>query len=349
MLAPSILAFVLLHFVGLVASFKPPVWLPHLHKSRTHPPLGAYIVRQNIKPWPSAKLYDSIGSAVAALPNDTTNQTIFIYPGVYFERINITRTGPTTIYGYTKDVSNFAANQVRIEAGVPASVAGSNDLSGTLRVHKDDFRMYNVNVTNTWVGSQAIAISQYGSRVGLYACAFLGFQDTLYANLGTQVYLKSYIEGAVDFIFGRGGLAFFGGNTIGVRAAGYITASGRLSNDTGSYVFDHTKVITAPNAAANTTGRVFLGRPWGNFAKVIFKNTDIEAPLNNTLWSTWNPGDERTDNVFLAEYNTFGRGVPDPHRPSFSTLLTRDEATAYSISSAVGTDYAQWVDPHYLT
>lgn len=159
------------------------------------------------------------------------------------------------IYGYTRDVSNFAANQVRIEAGVPASVAGSNDLSGTLRVHKDDFRMYNVNVTNTWVGSQAIAISQYGSRVGLYACAFLGFQDTLYANLGTQVYLKSYIEvspthcflkessshcesmrmqGAVDFIFGRGGLAFFGGNTIGVRAAGYITASGRLSNDTGS-------------------------------------------------------------------------------------------------------------------
>ena len=97
MLAPTVLAFVLLHFVGLVASIKPPVWLPHFHKSRTHPPWGAYIVRQNVKPWPSAKLYDSIGSAVAALPNDTTNQTIFIYPGVYFERINITRTGPTTV------------------------------------------------------------------------------------------------------------------------------------------------------------------------------------------------------------------------------------------------------------
>lgn len=99
------------------------------------------------------------------------------------------------IYGYTTDTSNFAKNQVVLQAGVPASTAGSDDASGTLRIHKNDFRMYNVNVTNTFgVGSQAIAISQYGSRVGLYACSFLGYQDTLYANQGTQVYLKSYIE-----------------------------------------------------------------------------------------------------------------------------------------------------------
>jgi len=55
--------------------------------------------------------------------------------------------------------------------------------------------MYNVNVKNTFgVGSQAIAISQYGSRVGLYGCGFHGHQDTVYVNRGTQVYLKGYIE-----------------------------------------------------------------------------------------------------------------------------------------------------------
>ena len=82
-----------------------------------------------------------------------------------------------------------------IQAGVPASTAGSNDASGTLRIHKDNFKLYNVNVKNTYgKGSQAIAISQYGSRVGLYACGFYGYQDTLYANAGTQVYLKGYIE-----------------------------------------------------------------------------------------------------------------------------------------------------------
>ena len=86
-------------------------------------------------------------------------------------------------------------NEVVIQAGLSLNDAGSDDASGTLRVHKDSFSMYNVNVTNTFgPGVQAIAISQYGSKVGLYACAFLGYQDTLYANEGTQVYLKGYIE-----------------------------------------------------------------------------------------------------------------------------------------------------------
>lgn len=101
----------------------------------------------------------------------------------------------TQIYGYTNDTSTASSNVVIITAGTDAGSAGSDDASGTLRVHKDDFKMYNLNVKNSFgVGSQAIAISQYGSRVGLYACGFYGYQDTLYANAGTQVYLKGYIE-----------------------------------------------------------------------------------------------------------------------------------------------------------
>lgn len=90
---------------------------------------------------------------------------------------------------------SYSANQVTIQAGVTAQQAGSDDASGTVRIHKNDFKMYNVNVRNTHgPGTQAIAFSQYGSRVGLYACGFYGYQDTLYANAGTQVYLRSYIE-----------------------------------------------------------------------------------------------------------------------------------------------------------
>lgn len=88
-----------------------------------------------------------------------------------------------------------------IQAGVTAATAGSNDASGTLRIHKNDFKLYNVNVKNTYgPGTQAIAISQYGSRVGLYACGFYGYQDTLYANAGTQVYLKGYIQVRCDVL-----------------------------------------------------------------------------------------------------------------------------------------------------
>ncbi|KAK7044891.1 carbohydrate esterase family 8 protein [Favolaschia claudopus] len=314
--------------------------------SRTSPPSGAIVVRKGTT---TSGEFATLTAALNSLPNDSSSRSIFIYPGTYSEQIDITRSGPLTIYGYTTDTSTYTGNQAIITAGVPASTAGSDDASGTLRVHKNDFKMYNVNVKNTFgQGSQAIAISQYGSRVGLYACGFYGYQDTLYANAGTQVYLRGYIEGAVDFIFGRGGLAYYGGNTIAVNGPGCTTASGRESADSGSYVLNQNTIVLASDAVSGTSGKIYLGRPWGNFAKVIFKNTVITAPMNKALWSIWNTGDPRTDNILFAEFNTTGSGANGAARPSFATVLSASQAASYSISSAVGSDYASWVDAAYL-
>ena len=41
-------------------------------------------------------------------------------------------------------------------------------------------------------------------------------------------------QGAIDFIFGRKGQAYFGGNTIAVKGQGCVTANGRDSNDNTS-------------------------------------------------------------------------------------------------------------------
>ncbi|KAG6901501.1 hypothetical protein C0995_011051 [Termitomyces sp. Mi166 len=322
--------------------------------SRTSPPSGAKIVRAGTT---SSGEYSTVSAAVASLPNDSSNQSIFIYPGTYNEQVYITRNGPLAIYGYTTDTMSYSANQVTIQAGVTAQQAGSDDASGTVRIHKNDFKMYNVNVKNTHgAGTQAIAFSQYGSRVGLYACGFYGYQDTLYANAGTQVYLRSYIEGATDFIFGRTGLAFFGKNTIAVSGAGWVTANGRTSDDSGSSdhgsirsdVFDGNSIVLASDATSSTSGAVYLGRPWGAYAKVIFKNTVVTAPMNKALWSVWSTSTPNTSNVLFAEYNSTGSGVSGATRPSFATVLSASQATAYSISSAVGSDYASWVDLTYL-
>ncbi|KAJ7185882.1 carbohydrate esterase family 8 protein [Mycena filopes] len=313
---------------------------------RTTPPAGAIVVRKGTT---TAGEFATLTAALNPLPNDSSNRSIFIFPGTYAEQIDITRSGPLTIYGYTTDTTTYTGNQAIITAGVPASTAGSDDASGTLRIHKNDFRMYNVHVKNTFgAGVQAIAISQYGSRVGFYACGFFGYQDTLYANQGTQVFLKGYVEGAVDFFFGRLGLAYFGGNTIAVKGPGCITASGRQTADSGSYVFNANTIVLAANAVSGTSGNIFLGRPWSDFAKVIFKNTVITAPMNKALWSPWSASSPQTDNVLFADFNTTGSGVTGVVRPSFATALTAAQAATYSISSAVGSDFASWVDAAYI-
>jgi pectinesterase len=82
--------------------------------------------------------------------------------------------------------------------------------------------------------------------------------------------------------------------------------------------------------------------------RVIFKNTVITAPMNQALWSVWNVGDERTSNILFAEYNTSGSGASGASRPSFATVLSASQAASYTIASAVGSDYASWVDAAYL-
>lgn len=62
--------------------------------SRTSPPAGAVVVRAGTT---TAGEFSTIQAAINSLPNDTSTQTIFIFPGTYSESILITRTAPLTV------------------------------------------------------------------------------------------------------------------------------------------------------------------------------------------------------------------------------------------------------------
>ncbi|GJE96175.1 carbohydrate esterase family 8 protein [Phanerochaete sordida] len=334
--------------------------------SRTSPPSGAVVVN----PSATTGQFKTLTSAVAALPNDNSAQTIFMFPGTYKEQVLIQRSGPVTIFGYTENTMDFTANTVVLAHNASLQTSASDDATGTLRIKTNNVRLYNLDIRNDFgvaeTNGQAIALSQYGSNCGAYACRFFSYQDTLYANQGTQVYLKSYIEGAVDFIFGREGSAYFSGNTIATKGAGCVTASGRETNDTNLYLFESNNVVAAADASSNITGETFLGRPWGgafhflldiilqvnmfgiDFAKVVFKNTIITAPLDKAIWSEWQSSDPRTDNILFAEFNSTGSGVSGASRPSFATVLTSSQAAQFTIATTVGSDWATWVDTTYL-
>lgn len=75
-----------------------------------------------------------------------------------------------------------------ISHNLPASQAGSNDASGTVRVAAANVSLYNLNIENTYghpvSQSQAIALSVQADKFGAYGLKLSGYQDTLLANVG---------------------------------------------------------------------------------------------------------------------------------------------------------------------
>jgi pectinesterase len=176
---------------------------------------------------PGSGQYGTIQAAVNSLSTTSSGkQCIFINQGTYNEQVLVSsRAAQLTIYGYSTDTSSYTGNKVTISANKSQKDGLNNDQTGTLRVKATNFKLYNVNVANTYgKGSQAIALSAYADS-GYYGCAFTGFQDTLLSNVGYQLYSRCLIQGATDFIFGQQASAWFERCDIRVLAAsqGWIT------------------------------------------------------------------------------------------------------------------------------
>ena len=189
--------------------------------------------------------------------------------GTYKEQVYIpARKAQLTVYGYTTDTSSYGANTVTITQALSQDEVAKNDLTATLRAHAAGLKVYNINLENTrGVGRQALAVSAQGDQQGYYGVKFIGYQDTILANDGNQVYARCYIDGAIDFIFGQRARAYFYKADIRIKGSGYITANGRDSDSNVSYyVIANSDIRAAPNVSV-AAGAVYLGRPWRNYSR----------------------------------------------------------------------------------
>lgn len=266
--------------------------------------------------------------------------------------------------GYTtgNPGQSYKDNQVTLTYSRGLSVSplppGHNDAeTAVVSTGSSRISFYNINIVNTdnLDGSEksyvTLAASVYGNDVAFYACSFDGWQDTLLtgATAGYQYYESCYIGGAIDFIWGYS-KAYFKGCTIGAkRASSTITAHSRSSlSAVGGYIFDQCMFTIAPKAnAADLTGRVYLGRPYSQYALVVIKNSYIDTTINPSGWKVWSATDPRTDHVTFAEYNNGGPGNWESNaaaREAFghATLLKKD---AYSLASTM--DSTGWIDMTY--
>ncbi|GJC79629.1 pectinesterase [Colletotrichum liriopes] len=336
-----------------------------LAAGRTSAPSGCLTVKKS----PGSGQYGTIQKAVDALSTSASGtQCIFIDQGTYSEQVLVpARTAQLSIYGYTADTSSYSGNKVTITAKKSQADGLNNDESATLRVKAKNFKLYNVNVANTYgKGSQAVALSAYADS-GYYGSQFTGFQDTVLSQQGNQVYSKCLIQGATDFIFGQKAMSWFEKCDLRVvtSSIGYITgettfiilftyyltrltmrtANGRQSASDKSYYVFNSCTIAAASGNTVADGAYYLGRPWREFAQVVFQKTSMTGVINSAGWKNWNTGDDRTSNVLFGEYQNTGIGSQGT-RASFSKKLS----SAVSISSILGSSYsnAGYYDAAYM-
>ena len=249
--------------------------------------------------------FTSLQAAIDAAPkNSASPYLIFVKEGVYNEHINIPAEKPYIhIIGEGRNAVSIEDNKLcgglgSIVPTVPYKLKddGSNfnvQEGATIDAFAANTYFEGINMVNSYGrdgknGPQALAIYADGDRVIINKCGLISYQDTYltaYTKADSRQYVKdSWIEGAVDFIYG-GGDIYFDHDTINVvrKNGGYIVAPSHTTETKWGYVFDH-NIITSTIVDDPIKTQCYFGRPWTNAPKTVFLHTQCEISTYDGIW-----------------------------------------------------------------
>ncbi|SRR6266545_4154124 len=276
--------------------------------------------------------FETVQAAINAAPTGTrANPTVIhIKPGIYKELIYVQREKR-----FVRLVGE-EAEQTVLTYDLHANLLGHDGTPiGTFRtastvIDADDFTVENITFENTAgpIG-QALAIRVDGDRVVFRNSRFVGWQDTILANRGRHYYDRCSIAGHVDFIFG-GATAFFERCDIHCSGNGYITAASTLEEQPFGFVFSHCTI-----SGEGSDVKTYLGRPWRDFASVIFLNTEMSEVVHPAGWHNWDLPNRETTSRY-AEFNSTGSGANAHARAPWARQLTSAEVRDITLEKVLG-------------
>ena len=256
--------------------------------------------------------YTTIQAALAAA---ASGDTISVKAGTYHGQVSI----PSSKSGITIKGATGTATDVVITGNTPQSSGGATDSATVLNLAANT-TVTGVTIANTYgSGSQALALYAGGDRQTYRNVRLLGYQDTFLSWGGTgskqvrQYVYKSYIEGAVDFIYGNGALVI-DSSTIrsldrGSSNNGYITAA--ATNASNKYGILITRSTLSSSAAART---VALGRCWhaggatDAIGQVLIRDSSLGGHIRQAgAWQDMSGFSWKT--CRFNEYNNTGAGA----------------------------------------
>ncbi|MFI5891036.1 pectinesterase family protein [Actinoplanes sp. NPDC051513] len=280
----------------------------------------------------------------AALAVAASGDTISVKAGTYRGQVSI----PASKAGITIKGATGTATDVVITGNTPQGSGGASGSATVLNLAAGT-SITGLTIANTYgSGVQALALYAGGDRQVYRNVRLLGYQDTFLSWGGTgskqvrQYVYKSYIEGAVDFIYGNGALVI-DSSTIrsldrGSSNNGYITAA--ATNASNAYGILITRSILSSSAASQT---VALGRCWhaGGAADAIGQVLIRESSLGGHIrqagaWQDMSGFSWKT--CRFTEYNNSGAGATSgtSDRPQMSSSTAANYTSQRYLAGADG-------------
>ncbi|MFZ5939943.1 MAG: pectinesterase family protein [Bacteroidota bacterium] len=261
-----------------------------------------------------------------------TEKVILIREGIYREKV---------------DIPSWLTHITLIGEGQDKTIISWDDYASlnnmgtfrtwTMKVSGDYITLKDLCVENSAgpVG-QAVALHVEGDRFCAMNCSIRGNQDTLFASglHSRQHYTGCTIEGTTDFIFGPA-TALFDDCTIICKKDSYITAASTPADSPYGFVFRKCRIMA-------TTGvtKVYLGRPWRDYARVLFLYCELAEQIRPEGWHNWSQP-ERENTAFFAEYGNSGPGAGRENRVNWSHELSDTEAAACTTENILGMNYCK--------
>jgi pectinesterase len=303
--------------------------------------------------------FTTVQAAIDAAPDGATEPwVIAVRPGEYRELVTIPATKPhLTLVGTGRRAQDVVIAYDNANGTPKPDGSGPYGTSGSASVTIDgsDFTARNLTFANLFdeaahpeiTNRQAVAVLTRADRLVFDGVRFLGNQDTLYVNspaatVVARAYFRDcYVEGDVDFIFGRGTAVFEGGEVRSLTRGsatnnGYVTAPSTMIDNPYGFLFTHVRFTSDAPA-----GTVFLGRPWhpsndpNAIGQVLVRDSWIGEHIGAVAWSDFSGGWSWRDARFAEHKNRGPGALVTADRPQ----LDRAAAKAFTVRAYLtGTD-----------
>jgi pectinesterase len=294
--------------------------------------------------------HSGIQAAIDAAPVGATRPYVIgVRPGTYLGQVIVPSTKPLIeLRGLGRRPADVVIADDRAN-GTPKPGGGTWGTSGSASVTVDGagFRASNLTFANLFdeaahpeiTNRQAVAVLTRADRLVFDRVRFLANQDTLYVNSSAagviaRVYLRDcYVEGDVDFIFGRATAVFdrcrVHSLNRGTTPNGYVTAPSTDITNPHGLLFDHCRFTSDAPA-----GTALFGRPWhpsndpNAIGQTIIRQSWIGPHIPDAAWSDF--GTWPWEQARFAEYRNYGPGaLVSENRPQ----LTAEQAASSTVEA----------------